>query len=274
MKKIYLALAAFAILALASCNRTDPYKGEGSFVTFNCDNTLTIGEDAGTFKLPIRAIGEHGVFSVTVSGVDGTAKSNTHYKIVEPASGVLNFEAADTVKNVIVELYKIDGYVDPGKWNFTVNIDNATAGLSRGARRSVDVTITDSDHPLNAFIGTWTSHVVAHWGDVYDFNLIIQADDNDINKLWFYNLCAYMGMNGFRGPAYGTASEDLTTITIPKGQAVGYSNVVYWGLGATDIVVVDNGDGTITIPGGWGSNVGGTTSWYELYDGPVTFTRK
>lgn len=278
MKKIYLAFAAVVALALVACNRTDPYKGAGSFVTFNCNTSMSVREDAGTLVLPIRAIGKHDAFSVTVSGVDGTAKNNTHYKIVEPASGVINFEAADTLKTVTIELIKIDGYVDPGKVEFTVNIDNATSGISRASRRSVAVTVTDADHPLKNFIGAWTAHVVANWGDEYDFNLIVSADDNDITKLWFYNLCAYMGGNGYKGPCFGICSDDLSTITIPKGQSTGYysdkygENVVYWGVGDTDIVFVDNGDDTISTTGGWGSHI--SQGWFQLYPDAVTFTRQ
>lgn len=278
MKKLYIVLAAALAFATVSCDRTNPYKGEGSFVTFNCNSSMTYSEAAGTFTLPIRAIGEHGAFTATVSGVDGTAISGQHYQIIEPANGVLQFDAADTLKYVTVKLNKVEGYVDPGRWTFDVTIDNASGGVERGARRTVGVTITDADHPLNAFIGSWTATVTANWGDVYVFDLKVQADANDITKLWFYDLCAYMGQNGFHGPAYGVCSDDLMSITIPKGQSSGYyasnygENVVYWGLGDTDIVFVDNGDGTISTTGGWGSHI--SQGWFELYPNAVTFTRK
>ena len=111
MKKLYIAIAAVSMLfAFASCDRTDPYlyngnpidpsKGEGSYVTFGGDPAITIREDAGSFTIPVRVLGSHGDFSVTINAVDGTAKNNKHYKIAEPATGVLEFSAADTVKIV------------------------------------------------------------------------------------------------------------------------------------------------------------------------------
>ena len=282
MKNLYIASAAIALLfAAASCDRTDPYIGGNSFVTFSCDGTLSVSEDAGTVSIPIRVIGEHGDFTATVSSVDGTAVSNTHYKMVEPASGVLSFSAADSVKFVVLELYRIEGYVEPGKVDFSVNIDNATGGIERGSRRSVAITVTDADHPLKHFIGTWTGTVEDYFDGPTQFAVVVESDANDITKLNFYDMCPYLGSYGYRGPVVGVCSEDLMTMTIAAEQPIGYDGVSMTGFDGTlcDIIITANPDeDTITIQTDyWGCHVDGyepSSGWYSLYIGPATLTRK
>lgn len=229
MKKVYIALATVAVLLLASCDRKDAYRDTSSFVTFNCESTLTIREDVGSFSLPIRAIGNHGDFSVTVSGIDGTAKSNTHFKISEPASGVINFTAADTVKTVTFEVIRIPGYVDPGSVDFKVNIDNATSGLTRGSRRQVAVTITDADHPLADIIGAWNVKAYdAQSNSTYaevNYVMNLKAYDGDVTRVWCDGINSFaQTMKGYGitiVDVYGIVSDDHSTISFPCGQEGG-----------------------------------------------------
>lgn len=288
MKHLYIVSTAIALLVAAtSCDRTNPFLGGGSFVTFSCDGTLNVSEDAGTFVIPVRAIGEHGDFTVTVSNVDGTAVSNTHYKMVEPASGVLNFTAADTLKNVVIELKHIPGYIEPGKWDFTLNIDNATGGLERGSRRSVAVNILDADHPLKHFIGTWVGDGESYFDGATSFAIVVEPDANDITKLNFYDLCPYFATYDYRGPAVGVCSEDLMTMTLAAEQPTGYVDsdsgqaVSFTGFDGTlcEIVITGTEDGsTITIQNDyWGCHLNGyepSGGWYSLYVGPLTLTRQ
>ena len=234
MKKLYLALAALAALvATASCDRTDPYYWDASFVTFNCETTQTVREDAGTFTLPIRVMGEHPAFSVTLSTTDGTAKNNTHYKIVEPASGVLNFSETDVEKTITLGLIKVDGYVEPGRVDFSVKMESSTMGVELGSRRSVTVTITDADHPLADLIGAWT--VVGYDATnnsggmeqkTYTMNLF--AYEGDVTRLWCdgingmskdATIVGYLTGNGLTFPdVYCVVSEDHKQISFPTGQ--------------------------------------------------------
>jgi hypothetical protein len=231
MKKIYFVLAAVLAFGAISCDRTNPYRGEASFVTFSCETSYSLREDAGSFTLPIRVIGQHGSFSVTVSGEDGTAKNNTHYTILEPASGVLTFEATDSLKYVRFGVNRIPGYVEPGSVEFKVNIDNATSGIERGSRSTVNVTITDADHPLADLIGAWT---VTGWDatnstggmakKTYTMNL--SAYDGDITRLWCDGI-NYMPKDATIAsvvsmyPVYGIVSEDHATISFPTEQEGG-----------------------------------------------------
>jgi len=229
MKKVYFALVAVAVLLLASCSRVNEYRDTTSFVTFNCESTFSIREDGGSFTLPIRVVGEHGDFSVTVSGVDGTAKSNTHYKISEPASGVLNFTAADSIKTVTFEVIRIPGYVDPGSVEFSVNIDNATSGLTLGSRRQVAVTVTDADHPLSDLIGSWDvkaydAQSKSTYAEV-NYVMNLKAYDGDVTRLWCDGINSFaQTMKGYGitiVDVYGIVSDDHNTITFPCGQEGG-----------------------------------------------------
>lgn len=229
MKKIYLVLAAALAFSAISCDRTNPYHGESSFVTFSCENTYSLREDAGSFVLPIRVIGEHGNFSVTVSGEDGTAKNNTHYTILEPASGVLGFETQDTVKYVRIGVKHIEGYVEPGSVDFKVNIDNATAGIERGSRRTVAVTITDADHPLSDIIGSWKVKAYdaqsnSSYSEV-NYIMNLKAYDGDVTRVWCDGINSFaQTMKGYGykiNDVYGIVSEDHSTISFPCGQEGG-----------------------------------------------------
>lgn len=282
MKNLYIVSAAIALLfTAASCDRTNPFMGGDSFVTFSCDGTLNVQEDAGRIMIPVRAIGEHGDFTVTVSSVDGSAISNTHYKMVEPASGVLNFTAADSLKNVVVELTHIAGYIEPGKWDFKLNIDNATGGLERGSRRTVSVNILDSDHPLKHFIGTWVGVAEDYFDGPTSFEILVEPDANDVTKLNFYNLCPYLASYDYRGPTVGVCSEDLMTMTLAAEQPIGYEGVSMTGFDGSlcDIIIsADPDEDTITIQNDyWGCHADSeepSGGWYSLYMGPATFTRK
>lgn len=291
MKKVYLFFAAAATLFMGvSCDRTDPmlYGGESektSFVVLDQDPTYAISEDAGTFKVAVRVVGDHSKkFTVALDVKDGTAIKGTHYSLISPADGQLVFKPKETVKEITFGLTRIPGYVDPGKVDFTLSLASATEGISIGNRRNLTVTIQDADHPLKNFIGFWTAHITDDWGDEYDLNIGVSPDPNDLMTLHFSNLGPYFaGAAPNAAAAVGTASEDLKTVTIDKEQPTGYTYsgtpIVYTGMDddntPVDIPVVDNGDDTITLNVPkitvW---IQGTTNFYDMYFGPLTLTRK
>lgn len=286
MKRLAILFAVIAVaLAAISCDRAEPYRyagqaGYSAFVTFDGETAVSFVEDAGVVEVPIRLIGEHAkAVSVSVSAKDSTAKNGTHYTLVEPVDGVLTFEPTDSVKVVKVSLVHVDGYVDPGRVVFQLNIDNVTGGLTIGSRRCTTVTIADAEHPLKAFIGTWTQHVVDYWSDEYDLNIVISADQNDIMTLNITGLIPYMFSNYKPLGCVGIGTEDYKKVIIEGGQPTGYSAsslpVVYTNPNGGNIEMEDNGDDTISIITPWGAGNGQSNGWFDrIEDVPVVLHRK
>ena len=290
MKKIYLLIAVAATLfAGVSCDRTDPYLYGGetektSFVTLDQESSVSVVEDEGTFTVAVRVVGTHKKFTVALDVKDDTAIKGTHYDLVDPADGQLVFGPKESVKNITFSLTRIPGYVDPGRVEFSMSLASATEGITIGNRSNLSVTITDADHPLKNFIGTWTAHVVDDWGDNYDLAVGVTADANDLMTLHFSGLAPWLASQGYNmATAAGTSSEDMKTITIDKDQPTGLASggvsVVYSGFDESgndvDILVHDNGDDTITLDAPYiGAYALGTTTFYDLYEGPVVLTRK
>jgi len=164
-KYIPLILTACAVV-LSSCDRTDPYRGgdvfvsgEGAFVTLDFLGGLSIREDAGTFQVPVRVLGNHGNFSVTVQTTDGTAKNGADFTIVEPATGVLAFGEDDIVKYITLGIARgnVGEYTEPGTKDFQISLTSATGGIDLGSVRKATATINDADHPLVDIIGEWNA---------------------------------------------------------------------------------------------------------------------
>lgn len=164
-KYIPLILTACAVV-LSSCDRTDPYRGgdvfvsgEGAFVTLDFLGGLSIREDAGTFQVPVRVLGNHGNFSVTVQTTDGTAKNGADFTIVEPATGVLAFGEDDIVKFITLGIARgnVGEYTEPGTKDFQISLTSATGGIDLGSVRKATATINDADHPLVDIIGEWNA---------------------------------------------------------------------------------------------------------------------
>lgn len=233
MKRIYilLLLAAAALLGY-SCDRTDPYIGGddpdnyGAFVTLS-QASFTVTENAGSFTVPIRVLNNKGTaFKVTVSTTDGTAVNGTHYSIVEPATGVIEFEPADSVKTISFGLTHIPGYAEPGKVEFSFYLSSATGGVEIGALRKGTVTINDADHPLSDLIGAWTVHGYdASDGTSYretTYTMNLSAYQGDVTKLYcdaINEMPIQMKGYGFEfPPVYCDVSEDKSTLSFPTGQ--------------------------------------------------------
>lgn len=232
-KRLQIIAAAFALFAIASCDRTDPFLGEnledGAFVTFSCNPYATCSEDAGTFKLPVRVLGDHDAFSATVTAIDGTAKNSTHFKIAEPATGVLEFSAEDSLKFVTFNIIKIDGYVEPGSVEFQIALESATGGVSLGSRRTVDVRINDADHPLSDLLGAWDVKAYdAQSNSTYaevNYVMNLKAYEGDVTRVWCDGINSFaQSMKGYGFTivdVYGIVSDDHNTISFPCGQEGG-----------------------------------------------------
>lgn len=283
---------AAIVLAAASCGRLESFDHQ-TFATFN-EVDYSVDETVGQVKVGVSLYNPTKTETkITVKAVDGKAVNGTDYEIVSPASGVLTFAPGQGEQEVIVDIKNHEG-VFTGTLDFALELVSATNGVSVGNLGTASFIVKDIDHPLAAFIGSWTADVHSYdWGpqyggvSYYTLNMTILADEEDetYTKLIVQNLEPYFATNGLTAAnGYnifeGVVNDAKNQLTIPMGQPIGYKNVLLVGIntadlstatGYDDIIINLNADGTLTIPNGYGSNGDG---WWECLSGPITLKRK
>lgn len=299
-KYIPLILTACAVV-LSSCDRTDPYRGgdvfvsgEGAFVTLDFLGGLSIREDAGTFQVPVRVLGNHGNFSVTVQTTDGTAKNGADFTIVEPATGVLAFGEDDIVKYITLGIARgnVGEYTEPGTKDFQISLTSATGGIDLGSVRKATATINDADHPLVDIIGEWNAKANDNFSGNVSWTMNLMPVAGDLEKLRVNGITESF-VDGYHvDPDNPDNSYDYTfvvTVTgeegsrqfsIPFGKEFktpdDEGNILsLWGFDGQyvyqsgDLVFTQQEDGSFLIDDGWGYGIGfatdsGSISLYDL----------
>ena len=272
MKNIFKSILALGlgVLVLASCDRKEEFIGFFPYVVFDGAASYSMSESDGSLTIPVRLMNADGnPFSVTVTSKDGSGISGTHYYISEPETGVLNFAAGDTLKYITVAVSHIDGYVEPGKVNFSLGLGQATNGVEIGASRNIDVTVNDAEHPLSDLIGAWTAvcydanSPAGSGGSRIEYTLNLSAVDGDVTKLSCDKISPiYDMLSGYllqADPAICTVAEDRSTLTFDYGQ---------------EIIALSAGNGGQCILGGGCSTSGSSgTGWY-IGESDVVFERQ
>ena len=221
------------VAALASCNKELTFNHH-SFISMYGGNQ-SVAEDVGNVTIPVSLYNNKDGATITVKCTDGTAVSGTNYQLVEPASGVINAAAGDTLKKIVVKIIDRPGIFD-GNLAFNVSIDSQTEGVEVGAHDNIFVTIKDNDHPLVDMFGEYTMQAVSmnsNGGLSYpSWTVNVSAYDGNVTRLWFSNLTYFTATayHSYTGdcPVYGVVSEDKKTITFPFPQTSG--TLEAWGI--------------------------------------------
>lgn len=282
-KYIPFILTACAVV-LSSCDRTDPYwggdvfnSGDGAFVTLDFLGGVSIREDAGTFQVPVRVLGNHGNFSVTVQTIDGTAKNGADFTIVEPATGVLAFGEDDIVKYITLGIARgnVGEYTEPGTKDFQISLTSSTGGIELGSVRKATATINDADHPLVDIIGGWNASANDGSG-IGSWTMTLMPVAGDLEKLRINGIGPHFVDGYYVDPDNPEKSYDYTyvvTVTgeegsrqfsIPFGKEMktpddegnilslwGYDGKYVYNSGG-DLVFTQQEDGSFLIDDGWG----------------------
>lgn len=218
MKKLNIILgSAFALLALASCDRKADYYTV-DFVSFP-ESAIEVQEDTTQFLIPIYAKSQTGSAvstNVTFSVVDGTAKNGVDFT-VEPANGVLNVNGEDA--SIVVKVVNKSGEYT-GNQKFTIVLEDADNGYTLGAARTVSVTIKDLDHPLADVLGTYKLSCEDYANGPLSFYTSITPDENDVSVVWIDHIIPMGVAHSFDAGVYGIVSGDegARVITVPLGQ--------------------------------------------------------
>lgn len=282
MKKIFLLLNIFALCLLAACNPNEyaVFDDKDAFVAFD-GASYSISEQGGTLSVPVTLASVKGIdATVTVSGVDGTARSGVNYNIKN--GGKITFNSTTRTAYVEIEIVDLAGEYT-GDLSFKLEFSDL-GSVNAGQKRTASVTIQDLDHPLSPIIGTYSATEADFWGTEYSWNIQLVKDASDVTKVWIYDLEPYFASYGYVASVgynifYGVVNSDMTEIAIPLNQGIGYNDVALSGSDADDnnvfegslIMHIDLEAKTLTIDEPWG--VGNGSGWWSGFESTV-FTKK
>ena len=304
MKKITCIL--LAVMALAACNRKVEFT-EIPFVYFT-NASLSVYEDASVISIPVNAIAETD-FAVTFETVDGekldpateqmvpNGKSGEDYSIVDNDAAILRFKAGQKSDTIKVKITDRPGVLTGNK-DFTIKLLAVSGGeVSIGGFSSCKVTIIDNDHPLKSILGAYDATGYSYFDDAdVNWTMTLVADPNDYYKVWIDGILPMFagdyisGAEGKDHAVYGTfkknddLSADLSSFTIPGGQKLsdpyqGYDVVIMTfngsSVGQSAINFTRNSEGTgYEASAGYGANISGTSSYFQLISPSPTIIKK
>jgi hypothetical protein len=283
---ILFVAAAFALLSMASCNRKVEYQFDTYATLYH--SSFNVKEDAGEYSIPVLLQNATGAdVQVSVKIDEGKAVEGVDYEVISPANGILSFSGETDSLAVVVKIF--DSFVGEftGTKDFTVSISSATAGLSMGNITSAKVMIDDLDHPLAAWIGSWTGEMTGFFGNwpKAATTFTVSADPEGDP---FSDLIVSGGINPYFVAAAG-ANPDFSAkvvdnqLVVAAEQPCGYSDVVLLGFNAPDPNSADSYDharfemqenGTLVQANAFGAYTPSGGGFYEIYLGGAVFTKE
>lgn len=281
---ILFVAAAVTLLLAASCNRKVEYQYEKYATLYH--SSFTVAENAGELRIPVLVKNTKGAdVQVSVKIAEGTAVEGVDYEVVSPANGILSFSGDTDSLDVVINLLTPALGEFTGAKNFNVSVASATEGVGVGLISNANVIIDDIDHPLAAFIGTWTGDMLGMFQSAkWPTTITISADPNGDP---FTDLIFDGGINPYFVAAIGanpsfTAKVDGAVATVLAEQPMGYSDVVLLGFDHADpdaAANYDNAhfelqeDGTLVQLNAFGAYTPSGKGFYEIYLGGAVFTK-
>ena len=283
---ILFVAAAFALLSMASCNRKVEYQFDTYATLYH--SSFTVKEDAGEYSIPVLIQNaKGGDLQVAVNIAEGKAVEGVDYEVISPVNGILSFSGETDSLAVVVKIF--DTFIGEftGTKDFTVSISPATQGLTMGTISSARVMIDDLDHPLNAWIGSWTGEMTGFFGNwpkgATTFTVSADPEGDP-----FSDLIVSGGINPYFVAAAG-ANPDFSAkvvdnqLVVAADQPCGYSDVILRGFNAPDPNSADSydharfemqEDGTLVQANAFGAYTPSGGGFYEIYLGGAVFTKE
>lgn len=281
---ILSALSIIAIL-LVSCNRKVEYPVE-TYATFY-ETGFNVPETVGEVVVPVLINNPTGAeVQLSVSIQSNDASEGEDYEIVSPASGLLTFSGETDSLAVVINILAHEGEFTGGK-NVNLQLSSLTAGVGVGAYNSCKINIVDLDHPLAAFIGTWTGTM----GGMYQsasyntsFDIIADEKDETYTKLIFSTgIDPFFHGMGLSSATYSAEAISATEVVVIAEQPNGYDDVILLGFDAPDpnaasgydhLYFTLQDDGTLKQENAYGAFTPGQGGFYEIYPGGAVFSKQ
>lgn len=281
MKKyiIKLCIILVALVFVTGCQKEYPLKYDSGTIVIGFDQTtisvienapsgsvnLYLGAVSGTEATDITVeVSVEGIANPAVEGVDYTLSSKT----VSVGVGLAT-----------VTITPIDNSVFQGNKQFKMIIKSNSKNYQMSNQSSLTVTITDDEHPLKDWLGTFTVEAVSYGDDYYEeppgswdeeWTVVITPVEGKLDQV------SMLGIAGSTIPILATIDKDAMTITIAGAQVLsdtygngevtiykGYDDMTY---SETDpLTGTVKPDGTILVDGwchfndGWVWDVFNTT---------------
>ena len=282
---ILFVAAAVTLLLAASCNRKVDYQYEKYATLYH--SSFTVAENAGELRIPVLVKNTKGAdVQVSVKIAEGSAVEGVDYEVVSPANGILSFSGDTDSLDVVINLLTPALGEFTGAKNFNVSVASATEGVGVGLISNANVIIDDIDHPLAAWIGSWTGELEGFFGNwpkgATTFTVSADPEGDP-----FSDLIVSGGINPYFVAAAGanpdfSAKVDGNQLIIYAEQPCGYSDVVLLGFDAADPNAASSydharfqlqEDGTLVVLTAYGAYTPSGGGFYEIYLGGAVFTK-
>lgn len=265
MKKILikLSLLLIAILLFITACKKDliMFNSSMNLVGFS-SSSVVIGENqSGTATLYLGA--PEGSAGTTITLTVDTAGLGSAAAVEGVDFNISAKSVPVSVGETEITISATDNDIFTGDKKFYLVISGNSLNYKVSAQKSLLVTISDDEHPLKAWIGTYTVSAVSYgnpgsWDETWTVSTT--PVPGDVTKLILTGIGALSA-----NPIYAVLDKDALTITVAKGQSIGdvygFGDVkVYWGF--EDLTLDKNidltgtleADGTIRI-NNWGQLV-------------------
>lgn len=283
---IFFVAATVTLLLAASCNRKVEYQYEKYATLYH--SSFSVAEDAGELRIPVLVNNTKGAdVQVSVKVTEGKAVEGVDYEVVTPANGILSFSGETDSLDVVIKILSPDLGEFTGAKDLSVAIASATEGVNVGIINNAVVTIEDLDHPLAAFIGTWTGELEGYFGN-WPKGATTIAISADPQGDPFSDLIVSGGINPYfvavagANPDY-SAKVNGNQLIIYAEQPCGYGDVILMAFDAADPDAASGydharfqlqEDGTLVVLNAYGAYTPSGGGWYEIYLGGAVFTKK
>lgn len=291
MKKNIIIMAVALLALLSSCGRKVTYE----YLAYATLESLSyyFNEDVEEVSIPVKIYNSSSSeIRLSVTTTDGKAKENEDFEIIYPVNGVLAFAPGETEQDIVIGIIEHPGE-RTGSKDFSLVIESVTEGFDVGNVNTVKLTIKDLDHPLKEFIGVWSASVTGYSGTNFSWDITVEGDENDptYEKLLVSNLdpmsAQYYGLTADNGYNIfdATVDETKTKMTVARDQFIGSADgedILISGVNSpsletattyADITFVLSSDKKkLTVPNAYGPV--GTAGFWEIYPGPIVFTKK
>jgi len=231
MKKIInrITFVLAAVTLLASCEADYVmFDSSKSFVAFPTDKT-TIQEPGGPVAIPVYVVALKGSPAITVNfDFDGTDIPNAAVEGVDfdilNDSKTLSFPDGWGYDTVWID--PIDNDIFEGNKMVYLQLTSNSQNYQFGANDVNTITFIDDEHPLKAWIGTYTVQATDYWSyfGAETWTVTTEADPNDLNNLIVTGIGNDPSKNGGYSDVQsiiGVVDTDAKTITFTSGSEIG-----------------------------------------------------
>ncbi len=214
----YFAILS-AVLLVSSCEWNPPtFDSADSFIAFTASSS-GVAEQGGMIGIPVLVTAESSAPAVSVTfdfDESSAAVEGEHFNLVNASNTLdINGWGYDTVW-----IEPIDNDVFTGNLPLIINLTSNTKNYPFGVTNSHTLTIIDDEHPLGAWIGTFSVAAVDYWSyfGPETWTVTTEPDPSDVNNLIVTGMGS--GYSEYTSVT-GVVDLDAKTITFSAGSEIG-----------------------------------------------------